>query len=313
MSPRLAKASLFSEVFFITKNERTKNLEIYVAFEESLELYIKDCRKQIHKFVEFHFSLKQTIALQKQTFIADLFVNPLNALWSIPYVVLKKIVEILEKLGWNSAIPLFQLIPNGIKTGYQRKIEYLVAKEILEFNLRSQTTQNNLLNKLKWHPELSKFPGLIDEVEILIIKEFKETLNRYSSSRSLLSDLAATFFTLLVGWISFGDQSLGWVGLGNRLAHVFARDKAASSFFLGKKVGSSFYRLFPPEPSFNQIVVATVLILLLLTIVSLIATVLGDVIIKKLGLQEKKLEALLQDLEITLLMKFKRHLKRYKN
>jgi hypothetical protein len=65
-----------------------------LALEECIEQYIAECRRRVDGFVERHFSLQETIALQKRSLVSDLLCHPINALWSIPSLFLKKLIEV---------------------------------------------------------------------------------------------------------------------------------------------------------------------------------------------------------------------------
>ncbi len=76
-------------------------------------------------------------------------------------------------------------------------------------------------------------------------------------------------------------------------------------------LGSKGIESFPPQPTSSQIFLSTLTVGALLTVVSLIASALSDPLRKKMGLHERKLNALLDDLETNLLVHFKRRLKVY--
>lgn len=289
--------------------DERKCTQILAAVEECIEQFIAERRSLVKKFVAEHFSLQETIMIQKRTFLIDLISNPLNALWAIPYLFAKKIAETLDKLGWDSLNTFLLWIPSGIKTGYQKKIENLVATEILDWNPSSQDLKGGLLEIMKRHSELSDLIKSKDSSMFSSDAEFRVVLDRYCTSRALISDLSGSLLAFFVGWSYFGDKSLGLLGMGDRIARRMAKDKAAENFFLGKNIGSSFYNVFPPQPTQKQVFLATLFLGALLTVFSLIATALSDPALKKLGLQEKKLNALLDDLEITLLIHFKRKIK----
>lgn len=289
--------------------DESKCTEILAAVDECIEQFITERRSQVKGFVTGHFSLQETIVLQKKTIVIDLISNPLNALWAIPFLFAKKIAESLDKLGLNSLNTFIFWVPNGIKTGYQKKIENLVATEFLQWGANAKDSKDGLSEIMRRHSVLS---GLMDSGDSAMFScdaEFRVVLDRYCTSRALISDLSGSLLAFFVGWSYFGDKTLGLLGMGDRIAHRMAKDKAAGNFFLGKNIGSSFYNAFPPEPTQNQVYLATLFLGVLLTVFSLIATALSDPALKKLGLQERKLNALLDDLEITLLIQFKRKIK----
>jgi len=121
--------------------------------------------------------------------------------------------------------------------------------------------------------------------------------------------LTSSVITLLAGRLFFGDGSLNVFGLGSRIARKMAHDNAADNFFLGKGLGSVFYKVVPVEPSKTQIFLATLGVGLLLTGFSLFAAVMSDPLRKKLGLHKKKLSTLLQNLEERLFLIIKDEIK----
>ncbi len=292
-----------------TDMDEVKHTLILAAVDECIEQFIAERRGQVKTFVAEHFSLQQTILIQKNTFFIDLISNPVNALWAIPYLFAKKIVESIDKLGLSSLHTFLLWVPSGIKTGYQKKIENLVATEFLGWSSNSKNSKGGLSDIMKRHSALSALLNSNDSAMFSSDAEFRLVLNRYCASRALISDLSGSLLAFFVGWNYFGDKSLGILGMGDRIAHRMAKDKAAGNFFLGKNIGSSFYNVFPPQPTQQQVFWATLFLGVLLTVFSLIVTALSDPALKKLGLQEKKLNALLDDLEITLLIQFKRKIK----
>ncbi|WP_413288632.1 DUF6635 family protein [Bdellovibrio sp. HCB337] len=260
--------------------------------DECIETYIRECRQKVDPFVANHFSLQEAVDVQKKSLAADLIFYPINALWSIPYVSTKKTVETLDKLGWAKLNPLLEILPTGFKTRPQKEIEKWIEEELLggrEPLLQSLKTKANL-NDLLTPEELLLLEGQIQS-------EISKEVDKYTSSQGLISDLASSVATLVVGRYYFGDDSIGILGMGNHIARKMARDRAADNFFLGKGLGSAFYKVVPVEPSRTQIFWATLGVGLLLTIFSLGIAMISNPLRKKLGLHNKKLHLLLDGLE----------------
>ncbi|WII71397.1 hypothetical protein QJS83_13085 [Bdellovibrio sp. 22V] len=278
------------------------------ALDECISQYCDERRQAVDTFIERHFSLQESIDLQKKHFLADLLLNPLNALWSIPYLTLKKLIETSDKMGWTKPTPFLEKIPSGFKTRYQKEIENLIYRELLDAD-----KEGALWRKLNDSPALQ---GYLDRNEFmvrdLIQLEVRKEIEKYSSSQTMISDLASSLATLGTGWIFFGDKSLSIGGLGDRIARKFARDKAASNFFLGEKLGKSFYGFFPPQPSRKDIYIATFIVGLGLTVVSLIVTTMSDPLRKRLGLHRKKLLSMIDGLEERLFLQLKKEIKSVK-
>jgi len=245
--------------------------------------------------------------LQKSTVALDIIFYPLNTLWSIPYLTIKKTVEIIDKLGWASINKSLNYIPSGFKTRYQKQTEDLITK-----NLISTSAAKDLLQAIDQSTGISNSmsPAALTELEYKISALIKKEIDNHTSSQILVTDLITSAVTLLAGKWMFGDGNLSIMGMGSKMARKFANEKASEKFFLGKHAGSVFYKAFPVAPTKTQIYIATVSIGLLLTVFSLAAAVLSDPLRKRLGLHHKKLNALMDSLEEKIFLLVKSELKR---
>lgn len=263
--------------------------------------YINERRQMTESFVEAHFTLERAIEVQKKTVLLDLLFYPVNALWSIPYLSLRKTIETLDKIGWTKFNKALEVIPSGFKTRYQKATEKLLAEEFLQIEKFTENITRELEGVLT--------PEDFSRLKKQILTECAKEIEKYTASQVLVSDITSTVLTLLVGRLFFGDSNLDILGIGSRIAHKMARDSAANSFFLGKGLGSVFYRVVPVEPSRTQIFLSTLAVGFFLTGFSLVTSVLSDPLRKKLGLHQKKLSSLLSHLEERLFLLIKNELK----
>ena len=285
-----------------------------LGLEECIEQYIAECRSRVDGFVQRHFSLQETITIQKQSLVSDLLCHPVNTLWAIPFLFVKKLIEMPVKLGWRSGSDLIPLLPTGIKTRYQKEIERLIATELLEWPSAMgdrRAPSNGLLERVKHHKQLGPLlasEALSDEA----LREFSDIpclIAEHSSGRALVLDTTATVLTLAAGWLFFGDHSLGISGIGDQIARNRAKDHAASSFMFGSSLGSAFYSVFPPQPSFWQIVGATLIVGLCITAMSLLVGMLSDPCLKRVGFQHTQLNVLIDAVEERLHLQTRKRLK----
>lgn len=272
-----------------------------------IEEFIASKRADIDSFVQNHFSLQETWQLQKSTVALDIVFYPLNALWSIPYLTIKKSVEIIDKLGWASINRSLNYIPSGFKTRYQKQTEDLITK-----NFINTSAAKDLLKAIDQSARISSSmsPTALTELEYKISALIKKEIDNHTSSQILVTDLITSIVTLLVGKWMFGDGNLSIMGMGSKIARKFANEKASEKFFLGKHAGSFFYKAFPVAPTKTQIYIATASIGLLLTVFSLATAILSDPLRKRLGLHHKKLNTLLDSLEEKIFLLVKAELKR---
>ncbi|HEV8620163.1 MAG TPA: DUF6635 family protein [Nitrospiraceae bacterium] len=285
-----------------------------LAFEECIEQYIAECRGRVDGFVERHFSLQETIALQKQSLVSDLLCHPINALWSIPSIFVKKLIEVPMKLGWRSGADLMTLVPTGFKTCYQREIEQLIATELLDWPCTMgdrRASPNGLLERIKQHKQVGPLlaSGALSDEALRELSDIPRLIAEHSAGRALVLDTTATVLTLATGWLFFGDYSLGISGIGDQIAGKRARDNAASTFMLGASLGSAFYSVFPPKPSFWQVVGATLTVGLFITAMSLLVGMMSDPCLKRVGFQHTRLNVLIDAVEDCLHRQIRKHLK----
>ena len=273
-----------------------------LSLEECIDQYVTDCRDRVDGFVTRHYSIQETIALQKQSLVTDLLYHPVNALWAIPSLFLKKLIEIPMKLGWRPGADVISLLPSGFKTRYQREIERLVASELLEWPLTREdrtACPKGLLGYIERHHHLGPLlkSGKLPNEPLRELSDIRAVIAAHSSSRSVILDAIATVATVATGWLVFGDHSLSISGIGEKIARDRAQDKAASRFILGSSLGSVFYSVFPPNPSFWEIAGATLLVALFITAISLLVGLLSDPCLKRIGFQHSQLNLLIDAVE----------------
>jgi len=284
------------------------------GLEECIEQYIADCRSRVDVFVERHFSLQETIALQKQSLVSDLLCYPVNALWAIPSLFVKKLIEVPMKLGWRSGADLVTLVPIGLKTRYQREIERLIATELLDWPCTMgdrRASSNGLLERIKQHKQVGPLlaSGALSDEDLRELSDIPRLIAEHSAGRTVVLDTAATALTLATGWLFFGDHSLGISGMGDQIAGNRAKDKAASTFVFGASLGSAFYSVFPPKPSFWEVVGATLIVGLFITAMSLFVGMLSDPCLKRAGFQQTRLNVLIDAVEDCLHRQVRKRLK----
>ncbi|MFS4458019.1 DUF6635 family protein [Bdellovibrio sp. HCB2-146] len=273
------------------------------ALDECIETYTTERKMCVDEFINQHFSLAETLEIQKRSVPWDFLLTPINALWSIPYVSLKKSIETADKMGWTKLSPLIERVPSGFKTGYQKSMEKLLLEELIQ--------PEKLLKRLHEHPvigpQLASHQVQLNEKQIR--KEMIKEIEKHTSGQAMISDLCSSLLALLAGWIYFGDKNLGVLDLGSRIAKKMAREKAASGFFLGEKLGHTFYGYFPPAPTKTQVVLATVAVGCVLTVISVLVSTMSDPLRKKMGLHHRKLTGLVESLEEKLFLQIKKEIK----
>ena len=273
--------------------------------DRCIEAYVDRCRKRIPGFVEEHFSLRQTWALQRPTLWMDLALAPINSAWALPYIALQKVAEGMEKVGWPTPARWAKRLPSGIKTGYQVTIERLICTEVLEWNrevARAPLPQGFV-------KDLQAVPGagrLVEHMQREVAERrsraLPDLLRQFTSGHAIVSDAAGTLLTLGLSWFTLGNTSMSLQGIAYTVAKQHAHDRAASRFFLGKRLGSHFYNLFPPDVPQTRVNLVLLLLVAGLTAAAMACTILSDPVRKTLGFHRNRLGVLLDDVEKELIM-----------
>lgn len=286
----------------ITTMTEEKAAQTILRLDRSIDAYIRRCRERVPSFTAAHFGFRETWKLQKPSFWWDLMLSPVNSAWAIPYLTLKKTTEILDKVGvpWIHAQVL--KIPSGIQTRYQKKVETLIQRDLLEWGPNAKALPEGFTTELASIPELQAKGGL-SQLSV------RAVVDQFSSARALVSDLSGTLFTLLLGRMVFGDSSLSLGAMAFKFAKWKAHDEAASDFFLGAGVGGAFYDIFPPDVNPWDVRLFLVILTVTLALGSMLCALLSDPLRKYAHLQERRLNVLLDEMEKELIVFSHRQLK----
>jgi hypothetical protein len=231
----------------------------------------------------------------------------LNAYFAVPCLAVKKAVSWLETLGMDRPAQLLGLLPSGLRTDYQKEVERLVTRELLQLPLakaRSEQDPNALLDEMKKDVTLAAWLEKASGSELqdlfspqTLRAQLGPELLAYSSRRSGITEMAGSAVTLLAAYRWFHNSSLGAFEMGKRLASSHAHEKAVSHFFLGKRIGSVFYKTFPVAPSRSEIMIATACVMVALSALTLVTVVLSDPVQHRMGIHRSQLLKLLDSLE----------------
>jgi Family of unknown function (DUF6635) len=266
--------------------------EVFLACEECVNRYVSSCRDRVDGFVARNFSARELMQFHRRWLLRDFLCYPINVLWALPYLFLRKIVETLDKLGFSGLQQFFARVPSGMKTRYEREVESRIESELLEWpralfdQLRSDTRLVSLMKA-----------GALSASDVFPAASVKALLKEHSAGRAAVSNLSGTAGTMLVGWLIFHDQNMSVAEVGSRLAHEHAQDRSASHFFLGKGLGRVWYAVVPPDPTRMDMAIGIGAATLLVVCIYLAVSLSMDPLRKALGLQQKALRAFIDRIE----------------
>lgn len=285
--------------------------EAFLALQRALDRYQASCHQEAQGFLKNRLNFQDCLELQKRHFAKDVLRNPINALWSIPYFSIRKVCEVSEKVGWDTAKSVLQKIPQALKTDFQKEVEILTAAEV--FGLGNSLKTDRLTQELEKESVLKQSLSERQWIDFLELsrKQIRGSLSEACARQNGFSDLAATAGILLFSELRFHDRSLDIFGIGRRVAALWAHDRAVSEFAFGKKLGKAFYGVVPaPPPSTSQIVLATAIGIAVVALFSTLVGMLSYPVQTRLGFRQKQLEGLIDSVSDRLLVDMTKYLKR---
>lgn len=283
------------------------------ALEGALHRYLAARRQAIPKEWADIVRVENCRQIQRRHFFLDLFLNPLNTLWAIPYLTYKKFLEGAEKLGVDVPEAATSLVPKSFKTGFQREMERTLQTRL--FALSGRGHPESALERELEKDEVIRAAIPKHELQVLAHQaegDIRKAVADFCAVHNGFTDLAASVGMLWVGRKFFRDGSLDVFGFGRRIAAGWAREDAVKTFFLGEDVGDFWYGLAgAPEPSRKQRLIATALSMLMLAIFATVVNVLSYPVQNQLGFKKKQLDRLLRSVEDKVLLRFTKAARQY--
>ncbi len=286
-----------------------KRAIINSAVEHGIERYIQECRDNIPTFCQDTFSLIGAWDINKKAFGKDILKAPANVVWTPFYFLGTGIGKGLEKLKLDKASKVFSDLPAGFTTDVELEVQWRIYTQFIKLPYQQnerEFVENRLLEIILEDENLAP---IIDHSMESISKltsdeEGKNILTdrifEYTDSRKAASELSSTLIGTATGYLTSKTLNFGAVGLGQSLAASAAYHSAVSSFALGNTLGAAFYSVVPVSASTGAVVLSTGGVAAVLGAVSAFAGVIADPIQHKLGLHEKKLNKLVDALELQL-------------
>lgn len=298
---RLSDTSLID----MEKSAETQSQALAAALREGLERYIQTRKERVPRFIDQALSLQNCIKVQGRHFLKDLALNPVNTLWAIPYISIRKVLEAGEKLGWEGANLMLPTIPRSARTDFQKEMERLIQVEL--FGLPTDGAAQSELAKALEHQD--GFRGFYASTEWRDLKaqsesDVRHAVTEYCNTQNGFNDLGCSTAILICAQYFFGDRSLDLFAMGRRWAALWRHQEAVKQFPLGHKLGRFFYKVVPPPPpTSNQVYLATGIALGLLAVFSTLINIFGFPARTALGFQTAQLAKLIQNVEDKILLR----------
>lgn len=278
----------------------------FQAFKKVLDRYMADRLQKVESLLHSRLGLEESFQIQKKSLWLDLILNTINALWAIPYLVIRKLMEVADKLGWEQGRLIFLKVPPSFPTGFQKQVETMIATEI--FSL-SPTAGNTVSLSREWgiDPALEATLTPEEKRKLFIGSEalIRQAIVEFCQKQNSITDLISSGGMVIIAQMAFGDRSLDLFGIGRRIASLWAKSEAESKFIFGRSLGKAFYSIAPPPPpTTGQVFLTTLVVLLALSLLSTAVGILSHPLQKKMGLRQKQMDNLVNVIGERLLVHF---------
>ena len=293
---------MMSEIHALTSDEHRR---IELAVERGIAEYIASRKGKIPGFVDRYFSFRGAFAMHRKTLGRDFYKIPLNMLWGLPAFLAQSAALVLEKLGAERLSQLLGKVPVGLKTEFQREINWLIQTELLELPYSEGTrvsTRDALLETILNDPELSaQCAGYLAAIEqktnsFGFRKSLESHLSEYGKSKLAASELAGNIINLAAGYAAFQKATPGIISAGGAVATAIAQQVAIANFWLGPTLGAWYYGVFPASASMGLIAASTGALMAATGILAALSMVIVDPLLAKTGFHRRRLERFVQAL-----------------
>lgn len=282
------------------------------ALQQALHRYLEGRKQDMATRWTEIVHIQNCRRIQQRHFLKDLVLNPINTLWAIPYLTVRKFIEGAEKIGIDLPDNLISMIPKSFKTGFQAEMEREIQTKV--FGLPGPESDSALEKEIESDPLLtSAIPRyerqlLIDDAET----DIRKAVADFCGVHNGFTDLAASLGVVWVARKFFHDGSLDVFGIGKKMAAGWAREDAVSGFFLGRSAGNFYYDLAgAPKPSSKQMFLGTAISMFLLALFSTLVNVMSYPVQSQLGFKRKQIDRLLRNVEDRVLLRFTKASRKY--
>jgi hypothetical protein len=239
--------------------------------------YVDECRERIPVFINSYFSLWGAYRLNRLAMGRDILVAPFNFLMGFPNFLLRLIALLLERLGAHrQAQRLLRL-----HLGFPTKVQHALTSHLL----------HDLLS-LPPNPETGS-----KGFQQLLYQAAKEPVQIYVQTRNVAADITAGTLAAILGLILLNQFTPGSISAGAAVAHLVAREQAASGFFLGETLGRFYYTLFPVSPPIGIVLSTMLVVMLTIALVAAFSGMIHDPIQRMTGIHQRRLYLLLDAIE----------------
>ncbi len=268
--------------------------------------YFHNCRAMIDGFVARHFTWPGTLRLHDAALGWDILRAPLNVALS-PILVLTRIAAYLcRRAGWRGSADWLVRRRILLRTSVARRVEVLIVTHLLDMPLDEGASARDPFALARAVLAAPQFREMIRmrpnpaEAEALG-ERIAGALGEYAGTRSAVAEMTTTLCVLVVGALAFQTLTPGMISMAPDVADAMARANGIASFPLGQTLGGMWYGVFAADASPWLMGTTMAGLVILGSVFAAFAGVLADPVQSRLGIHRRRLERLLDSLEVELL------------
>jgi hypothetical protein len=274
-----------------------------------IKRYIADRRQRVPAFVDRNFSLAGALRIHRHALGLDLVRAPINVAASLATVGKSLSAHVLRRLGQRELAAKLSDLDLFLATDVGREIDWLIRTELLELPSEAgarRSERDALAEAIVGDPRLvAHFDAVLRAIgeradDAAFRRKAEDAMTAYSGSRAAASDIVASLLSAAVGAAVCHQFTPGIATLSGAVAGAITHKAAVSGFVLGPWLGKVWYGAF--AVSKPPLLYAGVFAGMLVPLAALtaFAGVVADPVQRALGLHRRRLEAMIDVLEIAL-------------
>jgi hypothetical protein len=279
-------------------------------YRAAVERYIATRREKLPDFTRQHFSFAGSRRLHRHALGWDLLKGPVNAGASVLSIVQALGAKALSAGGATLQAARIKNRTLFLNTEVSRELNRLICVELLELPIagcEDAPFVDALMQEILQAPEIQHIyretlATLSAQTDYdLLQQRLTDTFADYANSRAAAADIAVTLVSAAAGFALLHKVTPGLASLSAGIAQSLAHSLAVNSYWAGPWAGKLYYTLagVSVTPLFTVGTLAGILVPAAL--VATFSGIVTDPIQLKLGLHDRRLNALLDNLELTLL------------
>lgn len=278
-------------------------------YREAVARYIASRRQRIPEFTREHFSLKGSARLHRHAIGWDLIKAPVNAGASVLTALQNLGAKALEIGGAPQHAAKLKSKALFITTEVSEQINQLIYEQLLELPYQGTATTvvDGLMAEILNASEIQTLYRATLETlaqtddKTLLEQKLTDAFADYAHSRTAAADIAVTLASAATGFVLLHKVTPGLASLSTAIAQSLAQSVAAHTFWAGPWAGRLYYGVAGASATPLLSIGTFTTVLIPAALVATFSGIATDPIQLKLGMHDKRLNVLLDNLEMVLL------------